>query len=154
MTKRVIESSEEKDLTSFDGWSAIGDIVQYKAGCYSLKGKLNVKCLEIGGEMVSLVEVQKKLLSSVDIVDAFVVGLGDFKDDTRLAAVLVLNKNVKFSAATILEWCTENMEPNSVPSVLKIVEGIPRDGSGHVNKMKIFSLFPNTLVLGFSDTKL
>jgi len=66
---------------------------------------------------------------------------------------VVVNKNKKVTLENILAWCNDNIGPNCVPSVLKIVDKIPRDNSGHIDKMAVFSMFPDVNVVCFHDTK-
>ncbi|XP_023337055.1 acyl-CoA synthetase family member 3, mitochondrial [Eurytemora carolleeae] len=154
IAKRFWNDGEERDVFSYDGWIPTGDILLYEAGCYTVKGRLNIKTIERNGELVNALEIKKKLLSNPDIDDVTVVGLGDTDAEQKIAALLVLNKNRKMDLEKILEWCNSNMSRNMIPSVLKIVENIPRNRTGHVDKMPLFNQFPNIPVLCFFDSKL
>jgi acyl-CoA synthetase (AMP-forming)/AMP-acid ligase II len=154
IAKRYWNDGEERDVFSYDGWIPTGDIVLYQAGCYTVKGRLNIKTIERNRELVNAMEIKKKLLSNPDIDDATVLGLGDTDAEQKIAALLVLNKNRKMDLEKILGWCNNNMSANTIPSVLKIVENIPRDRTGHVDKILLFNQFPNIQVLCFYDNKL
>ena len=68
--------------------------------------------------------------------------------------MVVLNPNKKANMEAILAWCADNMEEVEVPTVFKIVTEISRDSSGHVDKLKLSQLFPDTDVICFADKKL
>jgi len=145
--------TEEKEIINFDGWVPTGDIVAFNNGRYWVRGKLGIKGIEVNGEVMNSAEIEKKLLSSSDIDDTTVVGLGDTDAEQQIGAVVVVNQNKKVTLESILAWCSEKNGPNCVPSVLKIVDKIPRDSSGHIDKMAIFSMFPDVNVVCFHDTK-
>jgi acyl-CoA synthetase (AMP-forming)/AMP-acid ligase II len=145
---------EDTAIQSFDGWIPTGDIVAYQDGKYWVKGKLGIKGVEVeGGEVLNASDLERKLLSCSDIDDTTVVGLGDTDAEQHIGAVVVINKNKKVTLDNILAWCNDNIGTNSVPSVLKIVEKIPRDNTGHIEKMAVFNMFPDVNVVCFHDTK-
>lgn len=153
VASRFLSGSEEKEIINFDGWIPTGDIVAYKDGQYWVKGKLGVKGVEVEGEVLNAQELERKLLSCSDIDDTTVVGLGDTDAEQQIGAVVVVNKNKKVTLENILAWCNDNIGSNCVPSVLKIVEKIPRDNTGHIDKLAVFSMFPDINVVCFHDTK-
>jgi len=152
--KKVWKEGAEVEMPNYDGWVNTGDIIKYKAGCYNVIGKLNIKTIEVEGVLVNAAELEKKVLSNPDIDDVTVVGLGDTDNVQRVAAVVVLNKNKKITLESVLNWCSTNMEEHTTPSVWKIVGDIPRDNQGHVDKFRLFELFPDIPVLCFNDSKL
>lgn len=154
LATRFWKDGKENDLLNYKGWIPTGDIVLYKAGCYNVKGKLNIKTIERGGELFTAADIEKKLLSNPDIDEVTVLGLGDTDAEQKVAAILVVNRNRKIGMEKILQWCNLNMNQNMIPSVWKIVEDVPRDNSGHINKFFIFKQFPDVPVLCFHDSKL
>ena len=68
--------------------------------------------------------------------------------------MIVINPTKKVNIENILEWCNENMDESEVPTLFKLVTGIARDSSGHVDKLKIKSLFNDDPLLCFYDSKL
>jgi len=153
--REVKEGLEEKLKLYDDGWFHTGDIVLHRAGVYRIKGKLGVKQAAVEGdglEDVSLGEVEKQLLSSSDILDATVLALGAPHCEQRIAALLVITKSRKVTLENILEWCCANLQPHMVPTVLKIVERIPRDNYGRLDKLSIFNTFSDVPFICFQDT--
>eukprot|EP00091_Calanus_sinicus_P009471 TRINITY_DN2214_c0_g1_i5.p1 TRINITY_DN2214_c0_g1~~TRINITY_DN2214_c0_g1_i5.p1 ORF type:complete len:110 (-),score=40.93 TRINITY_DN2214_c0_g1_i5:62-391(-) len=101
------------------------------------------------GKQVNAANIEKKILSHKDIDDCYVVGIGDVQSEQKIAAIIVINQNNKVSIENILDWCNENMEESEVPTLFKLVSGIARDNSGHVDKLKIKSLFSVEPILCF-----
>jgi len=137
-----------------DGWIDTGDIVQVHKGCYKVLGRLGIKSINSKGQQVSAVTIEKKLLSCGDITDCYVLGLGDTQAEQKVAAVIVLNPNRKVNLEAILKWCGEHMEEAEVPTVFKMVGEIARDSMGHVAKLRLAELFPDTEVICYHDTKM
>lgn len=145
---------KEEPICSEDNWFNTGDLVQYSKGCYKIWGKLNMKNINHKGTLVDAVKVEKKLLSNKDVEDCYVLGLGDIQAEQKLTAVIVLTKSKKINIENILDWCNHNMEDTEIPTTFKIVNKIDRDNFGHVDKIKLKSLFPEEAVLCFHDSKL
>merc|ERR1719244_475887 len=128
---------KEEQIKVDDGWFDTGDIVQYHKGCYKVWGRLNMTNINHKGKMVNAAKIEKKVLSHKDIDDCYVVGIGDIQSEQKIAAMIVINPTKKVNIENILEWCNENMEESEVPTLFKLVTGIARDSSGHVDKLKI-----------------
>jgi len=137
-----------------DGWLDTGDIVQVQQGCYKVRGRLGIEKFTSKGVQVSGRTIEKKLLACSDITDCSVVGLGDGLTDQRIAAVVVINPNKKINMDDLLKWCGENMEEAEVPTMFKLVGEIERDTTGHVAKLRIAELFPDTELVSFHDKKM
>jgi len=153
VSTKYLSEAVESDVTIYDDYVATGDIVAHSNNNYWIKGKLGVKGVEVGGEVVNAAELERNLLKCADIDDTTVVGLGDTDAEQQIAAVVVVNKNKKITLESVLTWCQQNMGHNSVPTVLKIVDKIPRDNSGHIDKCAVFNMFPDINVVCFHDTK-
>jgi len=145
---------KEMDIKMDNGWFNTGDIVQYSKGCYKVWGRLNMANINHKGKMVNAASIEKKVLSHKDIDDCYVVGIGDIQSEQKIAAIIVINQTKKVNMENILEWCNENMDESEVPTLFKLVTGIARDSSGHVDKQKIKSLFNDEPLLCFYDSKL
>lgn len=72
----------------------------------------------------------------------------------QLAAVIVLTKTRKVNIDSILEWCSTELNTEEIPTIFKLVLNIPRDNSGHVDKIKLRPLFHEEDILCFHDCKL
>ena len=170
---------EGVEITSKDDekWFNTGDLVEFSSGSHQLWGKLNMTLIRHKGATINTVNVEKKILSHKDIDDCYVVGLGDVKvgvcelnlqpvnglgfdnylilqENQQLAALIVLTKTKKVNIDSILEWCSTEMNEEEIPTIFKLVSNIPRDNSGHVDKIKLRPLFHEEDILCFHDCKL
>jgi malonyl-CoA/methylmalonyl-CoA synthetase len=152
-TKYWMEGAEV-DIKMDNGWFNTGDIVQYSKGCYKVWGRLNMANINHKGKMVNAASIEKRVLSHKDIDDCYVVGIGDIQSEQKIAAIIVINQTKKVNIENILEWCSENMDESEIPTLFKLVTGIARDSSGHVDKLKIKNLFNDEPLLCFYDSKL
>ncbi|GLH12932.1 Luciferin 4-monooxygenase [Gryllus bimaculatus] len=132
----------EKEFTA-DGWFRTGDTAEYVDGSYRLLGRTSVDIIKTGGYKVSAVEVETHLLGHPDISDVAVVGLSDITWGQKVAAVVVARDNAEIILSKIREWAKDRMAPYSIPTVLKVVEKLPKNSMGKVNKKQLVNeIFP------------
>lgn len=151
---RNIEEGVEFGSNDDEKWFNTGDLVEFSGGSHQLWGRLNMTMIRHRGATINTLKVQKKLLSNKDIDDCYVVGLGDVQEYQQLAAVIVLTKTKKVNIDSILEWCSTELNEEEIPTIFKLVLNIPRDNSGHVDKIKLRPLFHEEDILCFHDCKL
>jgi len=137
-----------------ENWLDTADIVQVHQGCYRVRGRLGIENFSSRGTKVNLRNVERKLLTCPDIQDCSVVGLGDSQSEERVAAVVVLNPNKKTTMEDLLKWCNDNMEEAEVPTLFKLAGEIVKESTGHVAKLKLAELFPETELVSFHDKKM
>jgi len=137
-----------------EDWLDTADIVQVHQGCYRVRGRLGIENFSSRGTKVNLRNVERKLLTCPDIQDCSVVGLGDSQSEERVAAVVVLNPNKKTTMEDLLKWCNDNMEEAEVPTLFKLAGEIVKESTGHVAKLKLAELFPETELVSFHDKKM
>lgn len=151
---RNIEEGVDSASNDDEKWFNTGDLVEFSGGSHQLWGRLNMTMIRHRGAIINTLNVEKKLLSNKDIDDCYVVGLGDVQEYQQLAAVIVLTKTKKVNIDSILEWCSTEMNTEEIPTIFKLVLNIPRDNSGHVDKIKLRPLFHEEDILCFHDCKL
>lgn len=157
LTSDVIDTKyidENERISCEEGWFHTGDLVEFADGSHRLWGKLNMYKIFYKNSWVDTLEVEKKILSHKDIDDCYVLGLGDIKESQQLAVVLVLTQSRRVIIDNILEWCSQNISDHMVPNIFKMVSRIDRDNTGHVDKIKLRTLFSNQDILCFHDNKL
>lgn len=121
-----------------DGWFKTGDTVIFQDGMYKIQGRTSVDILKCGGYKVSALDVERHLLSHPNIIDCVVVGVADVVYFQKIAAVVTLKDNSKqMTLSDLREWCKDRMAPYMMPTMLKIVDAMPRNLMGKVNKKDI-----------------
>lgn len=128
--KGYFDDLEETSLHLRDGWYDTGDMgVVDDEGYLWHRGRLK-RFVKIGGEMVSLVRVEKVLESYLpDGVDCCVVELPDSLKGAKIVAVVT----EKVDEKKILKHLQNELPSISLPKKFIVMPEIPRAGSGKID---------------------
>ncbi|CAH1116629.1 unnamed protein product [Phaedon cochleariae] len=131
-----------KEFTS-DGWFKTGDLCEYAADKKKFKilGRKSVDIIKSGGYKLSALEIEVQLLAHPDIKECVVVGVDDDKWGQRVVAFVVLRGEKEMALEDLRSWADEKMPKYWVPSVLRVVESIPKNAMGKVNKKELAKVF-------------
>lgn len=145
-----------KEFTQ-DGWFKTGDIATRrpvegtgkgasgdwaKGPAYFILGRQSADIIKTGGEKVSALEIERELLSLPEIAECAVVGLPSEAWGQKVAAVVVLTEAGRSAGKGGKEWGAMDMRralkgrlvAYKIPQDLVVVEQIPRNAMGKVNK--------------------
>ncbi|KAM0227704.1 hypothetical protein ACHAP5_012126 [Fusarium lateritium] len=142
-----------------DGWFKTGDIAIRrnvpnsgigKSGswaqgpAYFIQGRRSADIIKTGGEKVSALEVEREILSLVEVDECAVVGLPSEAWGQKVAAVVVLSE--KSEDGMNLQQLRSALKPRitayKIPQDMEIVETLPRNAMGKINKKElIYSVF-------------
>ncbi len=126
---------------SFDaeGFFCTGDTVVRQGGAWRILGRTSVDIIKCGGYKLSALEIEAHLLEHERIGEAAVVGLPDEAYGQIVAAVLAPKTagEAPPSLAELRVWARDVMAPYKVPTQLRVVEAIPRNAMGKVNKKEL-----------------
>ncbi|KAJ8687479.1 hypothetical protein QAD02_023273 [Eretmocerus hayati] len=123
-----------------DGWFKTGDTVQYENGIYKMLGRSSVDIIKSGGYKISAVEVETAVLGHPNISDCTVVGVEDLTWGQKVAAVVVLTEGSELILSELREFAKKTLPTYAVPTVLKVVNKIPKNSMGKVNKPDIIRI--------------
>lgn len=126
----------KKEFTE-DGWFKTGDTAKVDNGVFKILGRTSVDIIKSGGYKISALDVERVLLSHPDIVDVAVVGVEDQTWGQKVAAVVVINKGSTLDLDMLKEWCKDKMAKYWTPTELRILEEMPRNTMGKVNKKEL-----------------
>uniref|UniRef100_A0A9L0RIM3 Acyl-CoA synthetase family member 3 n=1 Tax=Equus caballus TaxID=9796 RepID=A0A9L0RIM3_HORSE len=132
---------ETKNAFTSDGWFKTGDTAVFKDGRYWIRGRTSVDIIKSGGYKISALEVERLLLAHPSITDVAVIGVPDMTWGQRVTAVVTLQEGHSLSHRELKEWARDVMAPYVVPSELLLVEEIPRNQMGKVNKRDLVRHF-------------
>jgi len=117
-----------------------GDTACFKNGLCHILGRTSVDIIKSGGYKISALDVERHLLDHKGIAAVAVLGLPDITWGQRVAAVVVLTPAMdQLSLDDLKEWASEHMPGYQIPTVIKIVDDIPRNAMGKVNKKELLS---------------
>ena len=94
-----------------------------------------------GGYSVYAVEVQAALEEHRSVAEAAVLGVPDERLGERVVAAVRLLPGEAASEPELIAWCGERLSAYKVPSVVRIVDSLPRTGTEKVKKSELRSLF-------------
>ncbi|XP_015599130.1 acyl-CoA synthetase family member 3, mitochondrial [Cephus cinctus] len=135
-----------KEFTS-DGWFKTGDTVQYNNGVYKILGRSSVDIIKTGGYKVSALDVETVILGHPNVQDCAVVGLPDITWGQKVAAIVVVKEGSELILSQLREYSKKSLPEYATPTVLKIVDKIPKNNMGKVNKPNLLdTVFPKTMV--------
>lgn len=125
-----------------DGWFKTGDVAKYENGMFKILGRSNVDIIKTGAYKVSALEIETHLLEHPLIADVCVVGVPDPTWGQKIAALIVCKKHSsnETDALTLSElraWCEERIASYQIPSIIKLMDAIPRNAMGKMNKREI-----------------
>ncbi|XP_029464470.1 acyl-CoA synthetase family member 3, mitochondrial isoform X2 [Rhinatrema bivittatum] len=132
---------ETKDAFTDDGWFRTGDTAVYKDGTYWILGRTSVDIIKSGGYKISALEVERHLLVHPSITDVAVIGVPDMTWGQRVTAVVKLREGDALSLKDLKEWARGSMAPYTIPAELILVEEIPRNQMGKINKKELLKHF-------------
>lgn len=156
----------KKEFTH-DGWFKTGDIAvrkavpgagQGKSGswakgpAYFIHGRKSADIIKTGGEKVSALEVERELLGLPEVRECAVVALPSEAWGQKVAAIVMLTEVGMTAGKRGAEWGAMDMRralkdklvAYKIPQDLKVVESIPRNAMGKINKKALVeSVFGN-----------
>ena len=122
-----------KEFTE-DGFFKTGDIAissQSHHGAFFIQGRASVDIIKSGGYKISALDVERELLSLPVIDEVAVVGLEDEEWGQRVAAIVTLGSGTnELKLKDMRNMLRKNMAPYKIPTVLKVVDEIPRNKMG------------------------
>ncbi|XP_054470793.1 malonate--CoA ligase ACSF3, mitochondrial [Anoplopoma fimbria] len=124
-----------------DGWFKTGDTAVYKDGVYWIMGRTSVDIIKSGGYKISALEVERHLLAHPHIMDVAVIGAPDATWGQKVTAVVQLKNGQRMTLPELKIWAREHMAPYTIPTGLVLVEEMPRNQMGKVNKKELLRHF-------------
>ncbi|CAI6336059.1 unnamed protein product [Periconia digitata] len=109
---------------------------------YFIQGRKSADIIKTGGEKVSALEIEREMLSLPYIAECAVVGLPSEAWGQKVAAVVVLSDQGKsagkggkpWSALDMRRALKEILANYKIPQEMKVVDSIPRNAMGKINK--------------------
>jgi malonyl-CoA/methylmalonyl-CoA synthetase len=116
------------------GWFCTGDVAVIEKGYYKILGRSSVDIIKTGGYKVSALEIEEILRTHPNIQECAVVGIEDMEWGEMVSAAVIPNSDESVSLNDLKEWASEKMASYKIPRKLLILEDLPRNAMGKVNK--------------------
>ena len=133
--RRNVEGTSQSDQTWANG------------PLYFILGRKSADIIKTGGEKVSALEVEREMLSLPQVSEVAVVGIASEAWGQKVAAVVVLSERGKTAGKGGKRWSALDMRRGlkqvlanyKIPQEMKVVESIPRNAMGKINKKQLVS---------------
>lgn len=130
---------------SSDGWFKTGDIAQVDSNNnLAILGRASMDIIKTGGEKISALEVEREILGLDQILECSVLGIASEEWGEEVCVVAVVNEQAKienFGLDQMKAALKKTLAGWKIPKRLLIVDSIPRNQMGKVNKKNLKSLF-------------
>lgn len=136
-----LDSSLNAEAFTDDSWLHTGDLARIDADGYvEIIGRQKDIIIR-GGENISAKEIEDHLFEHPTIADVAVVSAPDPVLGELVCAVVVPEPGVTVTLAEIVEWLTaRRMARQKLPERLLLLDDLPRNASGKVQKFKLREL--------------
>ncbi|KAK7416322.1 hypothetical protein QQX98_005266 [Neonectria punicea] len=106
---------------------------------YFIQGRKSADIIKTGGEKVSALEVERELLSLPQVAEAAVVAVPSGQWGHKVGAIIILDQDVatKWSPLDMRRALKTRLANYKIPQVLRIVDHIPRNAMGKINKKQL-----------------
>lgn len=94
-----------------------------------------------GGNKVYPSELEEILLLKQFIEEAVVLGIEDEKLGQRIVALVRCAEGSSLDSHGIYQWCIRNLESKKVPKDIRIVDRIPRNAIGKINRNELKAFY-------------
>ncbi|KAL7563678.1 hypothetical protein ACA910_004081 [Epithemia clementina (nom. ined.)] len=134
-----------------EGYFDTGDIALYNAqlDSYRILGRASVDILKVGGHKLSALDIERVLLEHDDISEVAVVGVPHDVWGQQVGVVLCSSSQAlssdKLTLRRLQQWCQDKLESHAIPRLLLMVDEIPKNAMGKVNKKYLANLFVSSL---------
>ncbi|KAG7482948.1 hypothetical protein JOB18_034976 [Solea senegalensis] len=132
---------ETRESFTDSGWFKTGDTAIHKDGVFWIMGRTSVDIIKSGGYKISALEVERHLLAHPAIADVAVIGPPDAIWGQKVTAVMQLKRGHRLTLPELKIWAREHMAPYIIPTGLVLVEELPRNQMGKVNKKDLLRHF-------------
>ena len=124
-----------------DGWFATGDMAVIEDGYYRIMGRKSIDIIKTGGFKVSALEIENVLRGHMVIADCAVVGVPDDNWGEAVSAAVVLHPGCSLSLEDMRFWVKKQLVYYKVPTRLRVVDALPVNAVGKVQKTVIRAAF-------------
>ncbi|HET7338093.1 MAG TPA: AMP-binding protein [Candidatus Dormibacteraeota bacterium] len=131
---------QSRPAVDADGWFATGDLFDLDPdGRLVFRGRL-VDVINVGGFNVYPAEVERVLVEHPAVLQAAVVGIPDVRLGSVPVAFVKARPDAKLDEHSLAGHCDERLSSYKVPKEFRVIDALPMNGAGKVEKYKLREL--------------
>lgn len=123
-----------------DGWVHSEDLISVDEDGYVTYVSRLKLMLKVGGENVSVEEVERTVAEHEAVFHCVVVGVPDERKTEIGRAYVILHEGAELDEAALLDWLRARLARFKVPREVIFVDSLPRLGSNKFDRVKIQQL--------------
>jgi acyl-CoA synthetase (AMP-forming)/AMP-acid ligase II len=124
------------------GWFHSGDLVREDEEGFIYVVDRKKDMIISGGENIYCAEVENALASHPGVLDVAVIGAKHERwGETPVAVVVASDPDVPPTLEDLTEWTRDRLASYKKPTVLQVVDELPRNASGKVAKQELRARF-------------
>jgi len=123
-----------------DGWVHSEDLISVDEDGYVTYASRLKLMLKVGGENVSVEEVERTIAEHPAVFHCVVVGVPDPRKIEIGRAYVILHEGARLDEAALLDWLRARLARFKVPREVIFAESLPRLGSNKFDRVKIQQL--------------
>jgi long-chain acyl-CoA synthetase len=130
-------NAEEKTMETFrNGWLHTGDLAKVDEERFMYIVGRRKDFVKVAGKRFSLTDVEEALASMDGIREVAAVMVHD-EILGEASKAFIVTENQKLKEGDVMRFCKQNLPPFKVPREVVIVDGIPKNALGKVQKRKL-----------------
>ena len=122
-------------------WFRTGDVAVIENGFYKILGRKDVDIIKTGGYKVSALEIEETLREHAAIEDCAVVGVDDSEWGEVVSVGVTLRGQKEMNYESLRRWAKDRLAFYKVPKQMLVLEELPRNSMGKVQKQTLVRLF-------------
>jgi fatty-acyl-CoA synthase len=135
------EVATEPEKFTADGWLRTGDVATIDRHGYVRIADRTKDLIKSGGEWISSVDMENRLMGHDAVQEAAVIAVADAKWGERPLACVVLKPGKKASAEDLRAHLAGAFAKWQLPDRVELIEAIPRTSTGKFWKVKLREMF-------------
>jgi fatty-acyl-CoA synthase len=117
-----------------NGWLHTGDLATVNSENYLLIVDRKKDMIVRGGENIASIEIERVLYSHPAVLECAVIAVPDNRWGECPVAFVVLRLDHSCSSETLIQHCRTHLASFKVPDRIKLVESLPKGGTGKIQK--------------------
>ena len=134
-------------------WFRTGDVAVIENSCYKILGRKDVDIIKTGGYKVSALEIEETLREHAAIEDCAAVGVDDSEWGEVVSVGVTLRGQKEMNYESLRRWAKDRLAFYKVPKQMLVLEELPRNSMGKVQKQTLVRLFHRISGLESKTTK-